>query len=48
MLPIRSLRFAVRTVSGQSGVPVLVDPDHGIEEMAGSDDIIANLEELYG
>ena len=41
-------REAVRAVSGQTGVPVLVDPDHGIEGMAESADIVAYLEETYG
>lgn len=48
VLPFRVLRFRVRSVSGQSGVPVLVDPEHGIEGMAESDDIVAYLEETYG
>lgn len=47
VLPVRFLRFEVKSVSGQSGVPVLVDPDHGIEGMAESDDIVAYLEETY-
>jgi glutaredoxin 3 len=48
VLPFRFLRFRVRSVSGQSGVPVLTDPDHGIEGMAESDDIVAYLEDTYG
>jgi len=47
VLPFRFLRFEVKSVSGQSGVPVLVDPEHGIEGMAESDDIVAHLEETY-
>ena len=47
VLPFRFLRFEVRSVSGQSGVPVLVDPDHGIEGMAESDDIVAHLDATY-
>ena len=41
-------REEVRTISGQTGVPVLVDHDHGIEGMAESADIVAYLEETYG
>lgn len=48
MLPFRILRFEVRSVSGQSGVPVLVDSEHGIEGMAESDDIVTYLENTYG
>jgi glutaredoxin 3 len=40
-------RTEVEAVSGQTGVPVLVDPDHGVEGMAESDDIVAYLEETY-
>jgi glutathione S-transferase len=43
-----SQRTEVEEVSGQTGVPVLVDPDHGVEGMAESDDIVAYLEETYG
>ena len=48
VLPFRFLRFRVKSVSGQSGVPVLVDPDHGVEGMPESDDIVAYLEATYG
>lgn len=41
-------RDEVERVSGQTGVPVLVDPDHGVEGMPESDDIVAYLEETYG
>ncbi|MEM4781605.1 MAG: glutathione S-transferase N-terminal domain-containing protein [Halalkalicoccus sp.] len=41
-------RTDVKEVSGQTEVPVLVDPDHGIEGMAESDDIVEYLEETYG
>jgi glutathione S-transferase len=41
-------REEVKEVSGQTGVPVLVDPDHGVEGMPESDDIVAYLEETYG
>lgn len=47
VLPFRFLRFEVKSVSGQSGVPVLVDPEHEIEGMAESDDIISYLEDTY-
>jgi glutathione S-transferase len=47
VLPFRFLRSEVKSVSGQSGVPVLVDPEHGIEGMAESDDIVAHLESTY-
>jgi glutaredoxin len=41
-------RTTVEEVSGQTGVPVLVDTDHGIEGMPESDDIVAYLERTYG
>lgn len=41
-------RKAVQDISGQTGVPVLVDPEHGVDAMAESDDIIAYLERTYG
>jgi len=41
-------RSEVEEVSGQTGVPVLVDTDNGIEGMAESDDIVEYLEEQYG
>ncbi|MFB6160934.1 MAG: glutathione S-transferase N-terminal domain-containing protein [Haloferacaceae archaeon] len=47
VLPVRFLRFEVKSVSGQSGVPVLVDPERGIEGMAESDDVVAHLENTY-
>ncbi|AZH24270.1 glutathione S-transferase N-terminal domain-containing protein [Haloplanus aerogenes] len=43
-----SERTEVEEVSGQTGVPVLVDPDHDIEGMPESDDIVAYLERTYG
>jgi glutaredoxin 3 len=43
-----SERSEVEAVSGQTGVPVLVDPDHGVEGMPESDDIVAYLEKTYG
>ena len=41
-------RDEVKALSGQTGVPVLVDEEHGVEGMAESDDIVAYLEETYG
>ncbi|MGM0590006.1 MAG: glutathione S-transferase N-terminal domain-containing protein [Halobacteriota archaeon] len=42
------LRRKVRAISGQSRVPVIVDPSHGIEGMNESDDIVRYLERTYG
>ena len=47
VLPFKFLRFGVRSVSGQSGVPVLVDPEHDVEGMAESDEIVAYLDATY-
>ena len=44
----RAERDEVVAVSGQAGVPVLVDPEHGVEGMAESADIVAYLEATYG
>ena len=41
-------RDEVEAVSGQRGVPVLVDTEHGVEGMNESDDIVDYLEETYG
>ncbi|WP_415379490.1 glutathione S-transferase N-terminal domain-containing protein [Halosimplex sp. TS25] len=41
-------RTEVEEVSGQTGVPVLVDPENGVEGMPESDDIVEYLEEEYG
>lgn len=41
-------REEVKEVSGQTGVPVLVDHNHGVEGLPESSDIIAYLEETYG
>ena len=41
-------RDEVKAVSGQTGVPVLVDPEHGIEGMPESDDIVEYLTQTYG
>ncbi|MGM0604117.1 MAG: glutaredoxin family protein [Halobacteriota archaeon] len=41
-------RTEVKEISGQTGVPVLVDDAHGVEGMAESSDIVAYLEATYG
>ena len=41
-------RTDVKEISGQTGVPVLVDEEHGVEGMPESRDIVAYLEETYG
>ncbi|MFC3959998.1 glutaredoxin family protein [Halovivax cerinus] len=46
--PSRSHRPAVREVSGQAGVPVLVDPDEGVTGMPESNEIVAYLDRTYG
>lgn len=38
----------VDEVSGQTGVPVIVDEKHGVEGMPESDDIVEYLEVTYG
>jgi glutathione S-transferase len=43
-----SERTEVEAVSGQTGVPVLIDEEHGVEGMPESDDIVAYLERTYG
>jgi glutathione S-transferase len=43
-----SARSEVKAVSGQTGVPVLVDNTNGVEGMPESDDIVAYLDEHYG
>lgn len=43
-----SERTEVEQISGQTGVPVLVDPAHDVDGMPESDDIVAYLEETYG
>ncbi len=48
-VPLRhSKRETVKELSGQTGVPVLVDHDHDIRGMAESEDIIEHLESAYG
>ncbi|MFC7074804.1 glutathione S-transferase N-terminal domain-containing protein [Halovenus rubra] len=42
-----SERTEVEAVSGQTGVPVLVDAENGIDGMPESDDIVEYLEETY-
>ena len=41
-------RTEVQEVSGQTGVPVIIDEDNGVDGMSESDDIVAFLEETYG
>ncbi|ELZ50655.1 glutaredoxin [Halorubrum coriense DSM 10284] len=41
-------RTEVEEISGQTGVPVLVDEEHGVEGMPESDDIVEYLDETYG
>jgi glutathione S-transferase len=43
-----SERTEVEEVSGQTGVPVLVDHEHGVDAMSESDDIVEYLDETYG
>jgi len=42
-----SQRTDVEDVSGQTGVPVIVDEEHGVDGMSESDDIVEFLEENY-
>lgn len=42
-----SERTEVEEVSGQTGVPVLIDEEHGVDGMPESDDIVAHLEQHY-
>ncbi len=41
-------RDEVEEVSSQRGVPVLVDPEHGVKGMPESSEIVRYLEETYG
>ena len=41
-------RDEVKEVSGQTGVPVLVDEEHDVDGMPESDDIVEYLDETYG
>jgi glutathione S-transferase len=41
-------RTEVKELSGQTGVPVIVDPEHDVEGMYESRDIVAYLERVYG
>ncbi|ERG95286.1 glutathione S-transferase N-terminal domain-containing protein [Haloquadratum walsbyi] len=43
-----SERTEVESVSGQTGVPVLVDEANDVSGMPESDDIVAYLEKTYG
>ncbi|GAB7020031.1 glutathione S-transferase N-terminal domain-containing protein [Halostagnicola sp. A-GB9-2] len=40
-------RTEVEELSGQTGVPVIVDEAHDVDGMHESDDIVAYLEETY-
>jgi glutathione S-transferase len=40
-------RSEVEAVSGQTEVPVIVDPDHGVDGMHESADILEYLDETY-
>jgi glutaredoxin len=40
-------RTEVREISGQTEVPMIVDPDHGVEGMDESDEIVEYLRETY-
>jgi len=42
-----SERDEVEAISGQTGVPVLIDEAHGVDGMPESDDIVAHLEATY-
>lgn len=42
-----SERTEVKEISGQTNVPVLVDPTNGIDALPESNDIIQYLEETY-
>ena len=44
----KSQREKVKELSGQTGVPVLVDPANGISGMPESSDIVEYLERTYG
>ena len=41
-------RTEVEEVSGQTGVPVIIDEANGVDGMNESDDIVEYLEETYG
>ena len=40
-------RTEVKEVSGQTGVPVLIDEEHDVHGMPESDDILTHLEQHY-
>jgi Glutaredoxin and related proteins len=42
-----SERTEVKEVSGQTGVPVLIDEEYDVDGMPESDDIVAHLQEHY-
>ncbi|PYZ03074.1 glutaredoxin [Halogeometricum sp. wsp3] len=43
-----SERTEVKEVTGQTGVPVLIDEDNGVDGMPESDDIVEHLEKTSG
>ena len=43
----RAARTEVQAISGQSGVPVIVDADNGVSGMAESADIVSYLDRVY-
>ena len=43
-----SQRTEVEEVSGQTGVPVIIDEEHGVDGMPESDYIVEYLEKTYG
>lgn len=44
----KSERETVKKLSGQAGVPVIVDEENDVDGMAESDDIVDYLERTYG
>lgn len=45
--PAKHQRSAVKEISGQTGVPVLVDPENNVHGMPESTEIIDYLERRY-
>lgn len=41
-------RSSIRQLTGRTQVPVIVDRDHGIEGLDGSDEIVNHLRRTYG
>lgn len=46
--PANAERTDVKALTGQTGVPVLVDEHHDVDGMYESEDIVAYLERTYG